>query len=416
MHLGGLSVSGPSDPGAPYYPATVANLQRRLEAFRVRVPTFFAIVLAATAVFSAFASIGIAFGVRTQPVRALIDQLFVPAPANLGYAVFLVLLAAGVNNRKRVAYRLLVGFFILEAGADVTLVGDSFSLRLLHLEWEDGEHWPSWIIPHLTIGNLIITGALLGILVWSNREFSAKVQRASFSQAIATFVALILMFWGAGSLLVEAFPGSLRSGSDRIVWTLERILGGAFTFDVTRHGRAPGWVNLWLGLFGAITLLSAVWMLLRSQRAHAVLAPKEECQVRALLAAHGERDSLGYFATRRDKEIIFSQSGKAAVTYRVVTGVTLASADPIGDPEAWHPAIEAWLAQAREYAWTPAVMGASEAGATAYARAGLRVIELGDEAILHADRFTIEGPEMRQVRQAVHRVRARRVHRPHPPP
>jgi len=113
---------------------------------------------------------------------------------------------------------------------------------------------------------------------------------------------------------------------------------------------------------------------------------------------------LGYFATRRDKEVIFSPSGKAAVTYRVVFGVTLASGDPIGDPEAWGHAIDEWLREAREYAWTPAVMGASEDGATAYARAGLRVIELGDEAILHVGRYTLEKPEMRQVRQAVHRV------------
>lgn len=50
-------------------------------------------------------------------------------------------------------------------------------------------------------------------------------------------------------------------------------------------------------------------------------------------------------------------------------------------------------------------MGASETGAMAYARAGLRALELGDEAILHAGTFTLDGREMRQVRQAVHRVR-----------
>ncbi len=48
--------------------------------------------------------------------------------------------------------------------------------------------------------------------------------------------------------------------------------------------------------------------------------------------------------------------------------------------------------------------GGRRGGATAYARAGLRVIELGDEAILHVGQFDLEKPEMRQVRQAVHRV------------
>src|SRR2546423_12012328 len=48
-------------------------------------------------------------------------------------------------------------------------------------------------------------------------------------------------------------------------------------------------------------------------------------------------------------------------------------------------------------------MGGSEEGATAYARAGLRVIELGDEAILHVKEFSLDGREMRPVRQAANR-------------
>ena len=68
-----------------------------------------------------------------------------------------------------------------------------------------------------------------------------------------------------------------------------------------------------------------------------------------LLAEYGERDSLGYFATRRDKSAVFSPNGRAAVTYRPVAAVSLASGDPVGDPDAWDGAIEAWLAEAREY-------------------------------------------------------------------
>ena len=182
------------------------------------------------------------------------------------------------------------------------------------------------------------------------------------------------------------------------------MLGGAFGFDVGRRGMAPGWVNLILGALGAVAVFAALFALLRSQRATASLDADEERRVRVLLAGHGRRDSLGYFATRRDKEVIFSPTGRAAVTYRVVFGVSLVSGDPLGEPDAWPPAIEAWLREARDYAWTPAVMGAGEEGATAFARAGLRVIELGDEAVLHVRDFDLESPQLRQVRQAVHRV------------
>ncbi|NKZ74495.1 DUF2156 domain-containing protein [Rhodococcus hoagii] len=147
--------------------------------------------------------------------------------------------------------------------------------------------------------------------------------------------------------------------------------------------------------------------LFRSQRASNALTGDDESALRGLLDSFGADDSLGYFATRRDKAVVFAPSGKAAVTYRVEIGVCLASGDPIGNPEAWPHAIDAWLALCSKYGWAPAVMGASEAGATAYKRAGLSVLQLGDEAILETREFNLNGREMRQVRQAVHRVRSR---------
>ncbi len=130
----------------------------------------------------------------------------------------------------------------------------------------------------------------------------------------------------------------------------------------------------------------------------------DEDALRVLLDGHGGRDSLGYFALRRDKSAIFSSSGKAAVTYRVVSGVILASGDPLGDPEAWPGAVARFLDLADQHAWVPAVMGCSECGGQAWRRAGLDVLELGDEAVVYTEDFTMSGRAMRGVRQAVARV------------
>src|SRR5213078_4575730 len=96
---------------------------------------------------------------------------------------------------------------------------------------------------------------------------------------------------------------------------------------------------------------------LRPAEPIARLSDEDEKQLRDLLDRHGERDSLGYFALRRDKSVVWSPTGKAAVTYRVVLGVALVSGDPIGDPEAWPGAIGAYRELVVEQGWTPAVMG-----------------------------------------------------------
>jgi lysyl-tRNA synthetase class 2 len=102
---------------------------------------------------------------------------------------------------------------------------------------------------------------------------------------------------------------------------------------------------------------------------------------------------------------VWSPSGKAAITGRVVSGVFLVSGDPIGDPEAWPGAIAEYVKQVEEYGWVPAVIGCSEVGATIFSReAELSAIELGDEAIIQVSDFTLEGRPMRGVRQACTRV------------
>jgi len=103
--------------------------------------------------------------------------------------------------------------------------------------------------------------------------------------------------------------------------------------------------------------------------------------------------------------VIWSPTGKACVCYRVVSGVMLASGDPIGDPEAWPGAIGPFLEEAARHAWAPAVMGCSELGAEVWCReGGLTALELGDEAIVNTADFSLAGRSMRNVRQMVNRV------------
>ena len=136
----------------------------------------------------------------------------------------------------------------------------------------------------------------------------------------------------------------------------------------------------------------AAYLFLRPAEPRARLGAADAERVRELLAKHGDRDSLGYFALRDDKSVIWSPTGKACVCYRVVSGVMLASGDPIGDPEAWPGAIGPFLDEAARHAWAPAVMGCSELGAEVWCREGdLTALELGDEAIVNVADFSLSG-------------------------
>lgn len=263
------------------------------------------------------------------------------------------------------------------------------------------------VVRGVRVAEAVISLVLLILLLTSRPRFNAKADpRSRWFALVAAgeFLAVAVAYgltilWidhrrvvGDPSLLtrVKEVVTSLYGGGGYITLRGER-------FDDIFHGT--------LFAFGLITAVAVVYLVLRPSEPIARLSSDDEQRLRTLLDKQGGRDSLGYFALRRDKSVVWSPSGKAAVTYRVVMGVALASGDPIGDPEAWPGAIHAYRDLVDEYGWTPAVMGCSETGATIYQREmGLTALALGDEAIVDVADFSLEGRPMRGVRQACTRV------------
>jgi len=317
------------------------------------------------------------------------DYVFNFPDTSFAWAFVLALLAAALAARKSVAWWILVLYMVAAVGWNVLdlLTGEESIIE------DIGE----------VIG-LVFHVAAIAFLVLARGEFWAKVRRGALIKAALALVAGMAIGTLTGWGLLELFPGSLAR-SDRPLYALNRVLAFAGAASTNFAGHPHVFVNALLGLFGALALMGAAIVLFRSQRAENALTGEDESAIRGLLDLYGKNDSLGYFATRRDKSVVFAPNGRAAVTYRVEVGVCLASGDPIGDPKAWPAAINAWLKLCESYGWAPGVMGASSTAAQAFREAGLNALELGDEAILYPDRFKLSGPDMKPVRQAVTRAR-----------
>ncbi len=323
------------------------------------------------------------------PREFINSYLFNFPDTSIAWSFVLALLAAALTARKRIAWVVLLANMILAAVLNVADLVESGNTAAE----EFGEY--------LGLGVHVVA---VGLLVLSYHEFWAKVRKGALFKAAAVLVTAdvigILISWA----LVEMFPGTLAPDS-RFWYVVNRVVGFSIVDPEEFTGRPHVLLNATFGLFGALALIIAAIVLFQSQRADNALTGEDESAIRGLLELYGKNDSLGYFATRRDKSVVFAPSGRAAVTYRVEVGVCLASGDPVGDPRTWPQAIGAWLALCQTYGWAPGVMGASSQGAQAYREAGLNALELGDEAILLAGDYKLSGPDMRGVRQAVTRAR-----------
>ncbi|MFF2616220.1 phosphatidylglycerol lysyltransferase domain-containing protein [Kitasatospora sp. NPDC058046] len=311
--------------------------------------------------------------------------------SGLASAVLSVFLAIAMRRRKRAAW-------IFN-----TALGGLFALLYLAFMLVPDERFNRHPLNYFST---VLTCLFVLALLVGRKEFTSKGDSSNPKTAAATFVGGLAFGGGVGALLV--WMTNELSGAG--FWDLFRYsVGRMITITPTEHLRsviaAPTWVNAAINAMGAVLFMLVLYVAFRSPRGKELLTAEDEARLRGLLDKQGERDSLGYFALRRDKAVVFSPSGKAAVTYRVIGGVSLASGDPIGDPEAWPGAIDAWLSEAREHAWAPAVMGASEEAGVIYARHGLDALELGDEAIVELDEFSLDGRAMRVVRQAYNRVK-----------
>lgn len=265
------------------------------------------------------------------------------AALSLSTGVLLLLLAHGLRRRKRRAWRAAV--ILLPAGAVA-----QFAYR------------------HSLIG-VAISLALLAPLLRHRSEFEALPDPRSRWRALANFVLM-----GAGSLVLGLVIVSVHAnrmiGSPSLADRITHVLYGLFGFEGPLDYTGPtSWtVAVSLGALGLLTAITTIYLAFRPEHPAARLTEDDEARLRALLDKHGGRDSLGHFALRRDKGVVFSPSGKAAVTYRVVSGVMLASGDPVGDVEAWPGAIERFMDEAKAHSWTPAVMGCSETGGEVWTR------------------------------------------------
>nr|WP_184676285.1 bifunctional lysylphosphatidylglycerol synthetase/lysine--tRNA ligase LysX [Saccharothrix violaceirubra] len=328
--------------------------------------------------------------------------LGLPVDANLFIVLVLLVLGAALRRRKRAAFLTLLLFESLGLGL-VLLLGALLVVAPAETLADPADPvFGEAVVAE--IAGLVCLSSFIVVLWLSRDAFPAKLAPGAWRRALAVFVLGLLAWIPAGWGLTCVFPGTLQGTGEKFVWAANQVVGEVLPLERAGVGTGPQWLSVVLGLAGTVVAIVALYVFFRGERSSLLVDDEQELAVRRLLAEHGEQDSLGYFGTRRDKSVVFAPNGRAALTYRVFAGTALAGGDPIGDEDAWPHAVEAWLAETRRYGWLPAVLGAGERGARVYTRAGLKALEIGDEAVLDVRGFSLSGPQHRSVRQAVSRV------------
>jgi len=326
---------------------------------------------------------------RFQPVAHRVDKV-IPGLVNstafstaLFTSLVLILVASGLRRRKRRAWTIAVIVLAFN------LLSDFFRYH----------YHPLQIIPN---------AVLLVILLIVRNEFYAISDPATKFQPLYAF-AILLSFTIISAIMMLYF----RHGHDIVgnpsfknifLTVIEGMVGISGPIEFINQ-RASDAVEFSLAALGIFTIVLPLFLYFRRVKPLPKMSDEDIEIVRKLIRHDVDQDSLGYFATRRDKSVIWAPNKKAGIAYRVEAGVMLASGDPFGEYSLWPAAIDAFLEEAKLHAWTPAVMGASDRGGEVWVEhAGMTAFDIGDEAIIKVKDFTLEGRPMANVRQMVNRI------------
>ena len=258
-------------------------------------------------------------------------------------------------------------------------------------------------------GQLILSaGLLLALIIWRKDFYAVSDPTTRLAPFIGFLYSVAIAVLSGFFIIYFRHGDQLKSGNsfwDVFLTVLEGLVGitgpAKFTSD-----RITDTVGITLATLGLFTLIIPLWLFFRRVEPQPKETTEERDLILKLIRHDSDQDSLGYFATRSDKSIIWTDNKKAGIAYRVQNGVMLASGDPFGEYSLWPDAIEKFLAEAKLHAWTPAVMGASDLGGEVWVEhADMLAIDIGDEAIIVVKDFTLEGRPMANVRQMVNRIK-----------
>ena len=271
---------------------------------------------------------------------------------------------------------------------------------------------------HVTVGLLAVLGtlsmvrgfdvlettlswALAALLLWGREAFRVDHDTGAVPAALRRCATVIAGACAAAVVIVAAAahwtsPDPTGAQVLREAAGLLTLTGGPLTFS----GPAT-WIPGLLGLVGTATCAISAWWLVRPRATTPVGAGLGRAA--SIVRIHGG-DTLSYFKLRQDLSRRFSQDGSAFVAYRVEHGTLLLQGDPVGPAQALPGLLADVCRFADRHGLKVACVGAGEQFRELARGAGLRSFYVGDEAIVETASFTLEGKQIKKVRQATHRL------------
>ena len=300
-------------------------------------------------------------------------------------SILLLVLASGLERGKKMAWLLTMG---------ALAVAPFIHLGRMVI-------WPQFLL------NL----PLIGLLIVNRRFFLARSNEKSMWSAIIFCPILLTILLGAGTFKLHELRFE-TSGSDSWAGSLQTAC--ELVFVQNAHAQVPQTPHAArffsiLRISGTSIALLALFLSMQPVLYKPRRTLQQVVQARRLAAEFGA-DPVHSYALLGDKSLFFAAKNQAVISYAVARRFAIALADPIGPPEIQEEAISEFHQYCRYHDWVPLFYQVSGELLPAYERNGFRVLKIGEDARLQADRLDLKGRDFQNLRTLCNNALKRGFH------
>ncbi len=341
-------------------------------------------VLGGLAAVTAIANLASALTPGLASRISLLEAVMPDGAADLAHALSvpasaaLLVVAWSLVNRRRRGYLAAVALLV--------------TLGLLNL------------IKGLDVEEALVSWGLAGLLIWGRRAFHVAGCPHSARAALARLPVIALGVSAvavATAWLSRGFgPDGPSDSFDPVARGFEILSGAPSPADI---GRPQAMLLHTVAALVIVAFVVAVAPFFRALAPSAAHVAQHRRRALSLVRLHGT-DTLSFFTMRKDVSYLFSPDARGFLAYRVESGVMMVSGDPVGPPDALPAVVRAARTHADLYGLRLGVVGARTEMRDLWARAGLKSLYLGDEALIDTAAFSLTGRPIRKVRQSVTRL------------
>ena len=292
---------------------------------------------------------------------------------------FLIFVARGLWDQKKRAWELAIS-------------GISISLLTHLLKGLDIEEVLFLLIP-------------LSLLYLYRGEYRVQSTRVDISTAIVRGITIIASLFIYSTFGFFAFQGQFNNEvtfKNIEIDYINSIFGIGRDTLVPQTRRAI-WFEDSLSVVGFIAIISTIASIFAPFIDKRKPTEEEKKMAHDMVIKYG-RNAFDFLSLMDDKSYYFSEGYKSFIAYKVRNGVAVTLGDPIGEEREISKCISDFIKDMHLSGLNVVFTGIGEKRKRLYSTRKLKLVKIGEEAVLNTNTFNLNGSEMKDVRNAVNKI------------